>query len=61
MLKCSPAGLRLSPRLVPSGWLVMKVIATRISGKLGSGNIGAANVFPRGRTGAFTLTLMPTG
>src|SRR4030088_676035 len=43
---------------VPSGWLVMKVYRNQDLRKLGSGNIGAANVFRAGGPGAFTLTLI---
>jgi len=46
---------------VPSGWLVMKVYRNQDLRKLGSGNIGAANVFRAGGTGAFTLTLIADG
>src|SRR5437899_7957400 len=40
---------------VPSGWLVMKVYQNQDLRKLGSGNIGAANVFRAGGAGAFAL------
>src|SRR5438128_9221704 len=46
---------------VPSGWLVMKVYRNQDLRKLGSGNIGAANVFRAGGKGAFTLTLVADG
>ena len=46
---------------VPSGWLVMKVYRNQDLRKLGSGNIGAANVFRAGGPGAFTLTLIGDG
>src|SRR5207245_5281076 len=46
---------------VPSGWLVMKVYRNQDLRKLGSGNIGAANVFRAGGSGAFMLTLIADG
>jgi len=46
---------------VPSGWLVMKVYRNQDLRKLGSGNIGAANVFRAGGPGAFALTLISDG
>src|SRR5712671_926701 len=46
---------------VPSGWLVMKVYRNQDLRKLGSGNIGAANVFRAAGHGAFTLTLIADG
>src|SRR5205807_8612853 len=46
---------------VPSGWLVMKVYRHQDVRKLGSGNIGAANVFRAGGPGAFTATLVADG
>ena len=46
---------------VPSGWLVMKVYRNQDLRKLGSGNIGAANVFRAGGPGAFALTLIADG
>src|SRR6202035_2668210 len=46
---------------VPSGWLVMKVYRNQDLRKLGSGNIGAANVFRAGGPGAFALTLTADG
>src|SRR6267143_4088650 len=46
---------------VPSGWLVMKVYRNQDLWKLGSGNIGAANVFRAGGPGAFALTLIADG
>ena len=46
---------------VPSGWLVMKVYRNQDVRKLGSGNIGAANVYRAGGLGAFTFTLIADG
>ena len=46
---------------VPSGWLVMKVYRNQDLRTLGSGNIGAANVFRAGGPGAFALTLIADG
>src|SRR6202162_3151126 len=46
---------------VPSGWLVMKVYRNQYLRKLGSGNMGAANVFRAGGAGAFALTLIADG
>src|SRR5438132_14285037 len=46
---------------VPSGWLVMKVYRNQDLRQLGSGNIGAANVFRAGGPGAFALTLISDG
>jgi acyl phosphate:glycerol-3-phosphate acyltransferase len=46
---------------VPSGWLVMKVYRNQDVRKLGSGNIGAANVFRAGGPGAFATTLVADG
>jgi acyl phosphate:glycerol-3-phosphate acyltransferase len=46
---------------VPSGWLVMKVYRNQDLRKLGSGNIGAANVLRAGGPGAFALTLIADG
>src|SRR6184192_2522989 len=46
---------------VPSGWLVMKVYRNQDLRKLGSGNIGAANVFRAGGPGAFAATLVADG
>jgi glycerol-3-phosphate acyltransferase PlsY len=46
---------------VPSGWLVMKFYRNQDLRKLGSGNIGAANVFRAGGSGAFALTLIADG
>jgi len=46
---------------VPSGWLVMKVYRNQDVRKLGSGNIGAANVFRAGGPGAFAATLIADG
>lgn len=42
---------------VPNGWVVMKVYRNLDVRKLGSGNIGAANVFRAGGPGAFASTL----
>jgi len=42
---------------VPCGWLVMKLYRNLDVRKLGSGNIGAANVFRAGGHGAFAFTL----
>jgi acyl phosphate:glycerol-3-phosphate acyltransferase len=46
---------------VPSGWVVMKVYRNQDVRKLGSGNIGAANVFRAGGPGAFATTLVGDG
>ena len=46
---------------VPSGWLVMKVYRNQDVRKLGSGNIGAANVLRAGGPGAFATTLIADG
>lgn len=46
---------------VPSGWVVMKVYRNLDVRKLGSGNIGAANVFRAGGPGAFALTVVADG
>lgn len=46
---------------VPSGWVVMKVWRGLDVRKLGSGNIGAANVFRAGGPGAFATTLVADG
>ncbi|TMC30171.1 MAG: glycerol-3-phosphate 1-O-acyltransferase PlsY [Chloroflexi bacterium] len=46
---------------VPSGWLVMKVYRNQDVRQLGSGNIGAANVFRAGGPGAFAATLIADG
>jgi acyl phosphate:glycerol-3-phosphate acyltransferase len=46
---------------VPSGWLVMKLYRNQDLRKLGSGNIGAANVFRSAGPGAFTATLIADG
>jgi glycerol-3-phosphate acyltransferase PlsY len=43
---------------VPCGWLVMKLYRNLDVRKLGSGNIGAANVFRAGGHGAFAFTLV---
>jgi acyl phosphate:glycerol-3-phosphate acyltransferase len=46
---------------VPSGWVVMKLYRNQDVRKLGSGNIGAANVFRAGGPGAFAATLIADG
>jgi acyl phosphate:glycerol-3-phosphate acyltransferase len=46
---------------VPSGWVVMKVYRNLDVRKLGSGNIGAANVFRAGGPGAFAATVIADG
>ncbi len=46
---------------VPSGWLVMKVWRNLDLRRLGSGNIGAANVYRAGGLGAFIATVVPDG
>jgi len=46
---------------VPSGWIVMKLYRGQDLRRVGSGNIGAANVFRAGGTGAFALTLAADG
>jgi len=46
---------------VPSGWLVMKLWRGQDVRRLGSGNIGAANVFRAGGPGAFATTLVADG
>ncbi|HEX3630772.1 MAG TPA: glycerol-3-phosphate 1-O-acyltransferase PlsY [Candidatus Dormibacteraeota bacterium] len=46
---------------VPCGWVVMKVYRNLDVRKLGSGNIGAANVFRAGGPGAFAATLTLDG
>jgi len=46
---------------VPSGWVVMKLYRNQDVRKLGSGNIGAANVFRAGGPGAFATTLVADG
>jgi acyl phosphate:glycerol-3-phosphate acyltransferase len=46
---------------VPSGWVVMKVYRNLDVRKLGSGNIGAANVFRAGGPGAFAATVVADG
>lgn len=43
---------------VPCGWVVMKVYRNLDVRKLGSGNIGAANVFRAGGAGAFAFTVV---
>src|SRR5919206_5332891 len=42
---------------VPCGWVVMKLYRNLDVRKLGSGNIGAANVFRAGGPGAFAATV----
>src|SRR5437016_8529319 len=46
---------------VPCGWVVMKLYRNMDVRKLGSGNIGAANVFRAGGPGAFAATLILDG
>lgn len=46
---------------VPSGWLVMKLWRGQDLRRVGSGNIGAANVFRAGGPGAFATTLAGDG
>jgi len=46
---------------VPSGWLVMKIYRNQDVRTLGSGNIGAANVYRAGGAGAFATTLIADG
>ncbi len=46
---------------VPSGWLVMKLWRGQDLRKVGSGNIGAANVFRAGGPGAFVTTAAADG
>lgn len=46
---------------VPSGWLVMKLWRGQDLRRVGSGNIGAANVFRAGGPGAFATTLAADG
>ena len=43
---------------VPCGWVVMKLYRNLDVRKLGSGNIGAANVFRAGGHGAFAATVV---
>lgn len=43
---------------VPCGWVVMKLYRNLDVRNLGSGNIGAANVFRAGGPGAFAFTLI---
>jgi glycerol-3-phosphate acyltransferase PlsY len=43
---------------VPCGWVVMKLYRNLDVRKLGSGNIGAANVFRAGGPGAFAFTVV---
>ncbi len=46
---------------VPSGWIVMKLYRGQDLRRVGSGNIGAANVFRAGGPGAFATTLAADG
>src|SRR5437868_9884002 len=46
---------------VPCGWVVMKLYRNMDVRKLGSGNLGAANVFRAGGPGAFAATLILDG
>jgi glycerol-3-phosphate acyltransferase PlsY len=46
---------------VPFGWVVMKVWHNQDVRTLGSGNIGAANVYRAGGPGAFAATLIADG
>lgn len=46
---------------VPCGWVVMKAYRNLDVRKLGSGNIGAANVFRAGGPGAFAFTVALDG
>jgi acyl phosphate:glycerol-3-phosphate acyltransferase len=46
---------------VPSGWIVMKLYRGQDLRHVGSGNIGAANVFRAGGPGAFATTLAADG
>jgi glycerol-3-phosphate acyltransferase PlsY len=46
---------------VPFGWLVLKVYRNQDLRRLGSGNIGAANVYRAAGLGAFILTLSADG
>lgn len=46
---------------VPSGWIVMKLWRGQDLRRVGSGNIGAANVFRAGGPGAFATTLVADG
>lgn len=46
---------------VPVGWLVMKVYRNQDVRRLGSGNIGAANVYRAGGLGTFVITLIGDG
>ena len=46
---------------VPSGWIVMKLYRGQDLRRVGSGNIGAANVFRAGGPGAFAMTLAADG
>ena len=46
---------------VPCGWVVMKIYRNLDVRKLGSGNIGAANVFRAGGPGAFAFTVVLDG
>jgi len=46
---------------VPSGWLLLKIYRNQDVRTLGSGNIGAANVYRAGGAGAFATTLIADG
>src|SRR2546428_14191636 len=46
---------------VPSGWIGMKLYRGQDLRRVGSGNIGAANVFRAGGPGAFATTLAADG
>jgi glycerol-3-phosphate acyltransferase PlsY len=46
---------------IPVGWLVMKVYRNQDVRRLGSGNIGAANVYRAGGLGTFVITAILDG
>jgi glycerol-3-phosphate acyltransferase PlsY len=46
---------------IPCGWLVMKVWRNQDVRRLGSGNIGAANVYRAGGLGTFVITMVLDG
>src|SRR5438067_12961020 len=46
---------------IPVGWLVVKVYRNRDLRRLGSGNIGAANVYRAGGLGTFVVTAILDG
>jgi glycerol-3-phosphate acyltransferase PlsY len=46
---------------IPCGWLVMKVWRNQDVRRLGSGNIGAANVYRAGGLGTFVITMVADG